>query len=57
MKSIVLGKILGAGGWVWRQTWIGYLINGSKYLLSGDINLFLHKVRKHMLIIRMKTRR
>lgn len=50
LKSIILGKILGIGGIVWRsrEGWIGYIINGVKYILKGDLKTLCLKIRKYI---------
>jgi len=48
-KSIILGKILGVGGIVWRSRWSTYLINGFKYILKGDLKTLYLKIRKLIL--------
>ena len=48
LKCIVLGKILGVGGIVWRNRWIACLINGVKYILKGDLKTLCLKIRKRM---------
>lgn len=49
LKSIVLGKILGVGGIVWRNRWIAYFINGVKYILKGDLKTLYLKIRKRII--------
>lgn len=51
LKSIILGRILGIGGIVWRsrEGWIGYIINGVKYILKGDLKTLYFKIRKYIL--------
>lgn len=50
LKSIVLGKILGVGGVVWRSSWLPYLVSGVSYILKGDFKIFLLKIRKYLRI-------
>jgi radical SAM superfamily enzyme YgiQ (UPF0313 family) len=47
-KAIILGKILGIGGIVWKHSWMLYLINGFKHILKGDIKTFYFKIRKYV---------
>jgi radical SAM superfamily enzyme YgiQ (UPF0313 family) len=49
LKAIILGRILGVGGILWRYPLISYFVKGFKYLLKGDFKDFYHKVRKHIL--------
>lgn len=51
-NAIVLGKILGVGGIVWKHVWILNLINVFKYILKGDIKSLYLKIKKRILIRR-----
>jgi radical SAM superfamily enzyme YgiQ (UPF0313 family) len=45
-KSIVLGKILGIGGIVWRNLWLARFIAGIIYISKGDFKTLYFKIRK-----------
>lgn len=47
-KSIILGKILGVGGIVWKNYWLVYLKNGIGYILKGDFKTFYFKITKRL---------
>ncbi|MDP2939798.1 MAG: radical SAM protein [Candidatus Omnitrophota bacterium] len=49
LKSIVLGKVFGVGGILWRNVWIMYITNGVKYILKGDWKTLVLKIKKHIL--------
>ncbi|GAG29544.1 unnamed protein product, partial [marine sediment metagenome] len=53
-KSIVLGKILGIGGVVWRNPWITRFINGAKYIVKGDLKTLRLKIRKRIILSKGK---
>ena len=45
-KAIIMGKIIGIGGIIWRYRWIGILLNGFKYILKGNIKTLYMKIIK-----------
>jgi len=45
-KAIILGKILGIGGFVWRNRWIAYCMRGFSYVLRGDFGSLYVKIKK-----------
>lgn len=49
LKSIILGKILGLGGIVRRNSWMLYFMTGAAYILKGDFKTVYSKARKRIL--------
>ena len=46
VKSIILGKMFGVGGLIWKYAVMRYLIKGMSYLLKGDFHSLSSKITK-----------
>ncbi|MBF0473569.1 MAG: hypothetical protein HQK93_07535, partial [Nitrospirae bacterium] len=52
IKSVLLGKIVGVGGLIYKYVWFAYLVNGLSYIFKGDLkklNLVIKKNIKKLL--------
>jgi len=48
LEAIILGKIFGVRGILWRDRLIAYLKKGVGYLLKGDFKILYIKAKKHI---------
>ena len=53
-KSIVLGRLLGNGGFVERHPWIAKMAVGFRYLLKGDIKTLRYRIGQHIYTFRQR---
>lgn len=47
-QSIIMGKILGVGGFVWRNNWIASVAKGISYIAKGDFKTFHERLGKRI---------
>jgi radical SAM superfamily enzyme YgiQ (UPF0313 family) len=47
-RSIILGKLVGVGGFFWRNAWIGKIGKGIMYIFKGDIQTLYLKAKSNI---------
>ena len=57
IKSVLLGKLLGTGGFVERHPWIAKLWVAGKYILKGDFKTLRRRLKQHIYTFRHKGAR